>query len=96
MNKKEQYIQELKAQLYEWQTNLENLKTKVGGVSVGGKLEMNQLLTDLDYKIEEGKGKLAELEAANDENWDLTKDGVETVWATITTAFDDVSSKFED
>ena len=96
METKEQYIQELKAQLYEWQTNLDNLKEKVGAISIGGKLEMNQLVTDLENQIEEGKGKLAELEAANDENWDLTKDGVETVWATITTTFYDVSSKFED
>ena len=96
METKERYIQELKAQLYEWQTNLDNLKEKVGAISIGGKLEMNQLVTDLENQIEEGKGKLAELEAANDENWDLTKDGVETVWATITTTFYDVSSKFED
>ena len=96
METKERYIQELKAQLYEWQTNLDNLKEKVGAISIGGKLEMHQLVTDLENTIEEGKGKLAELEAANDENWDLTKDGVETVWATITTTFYDVSSKFED
>jgi flagellar biosynthesis chaperone FliJ len=96
MKTKEQFKQELKSQLYEWQTNLENLKTKVGGVSLGGKLEMNQLLTDLENKIEEGKGKLAELEEANYDNWDMVKADVVTVWATITTAFDDVSSKFED
>lgn len=96
METKEQYIQELKAKLYEWQTNLDNLKAKLGGASVGGKMEMNQMLSDFENQIEEGKAKLAELEEANDENWDLTKDGVETVWATITTTFYDVSSKFED
>ena len=96
MESKEQYIQELKAQLYEWQTHLDNIKAKLGGASIGGKMEMNQMLTDFENQIEEGKAKLAELEVSNDEDWDLTKDGVDTVWATITTTYYDVSSKFEE
>ncbi|HSM25899.1 MAG TPA: hypothetical protein VK856_13635 [Anaerolineaceae bacterium] len=96
METKEQYIEGLKSELYEWRTNLEELKSKVGGVSLGGKLEMHEMITDLENKLIEGKGKLAELEEANDENWAQTKASLETVWARITTTFDDVSTKLKD
>ncbi|MBW6473524.1 MAG: hypothetical protein K0B14_10395 [Anaerolineaceae bacterium] len=95
MNEKELYKQKLKAQMYDWQTNLAGLKAKVGGASMGAKLELNQLVMELDNKVAEGRAKLAELDSTSDESWDMVKAGVETVWEGITTAFDAVSLKFE-
>lgn len=95
MNEKDMYKQKLKAQMYDWQTQLAGLKTKVGGASMGAKLELNQLVMDLENKVAEGRTKLTELDNTTDESWDMIKAGVETVWEGITTAFDTVSSKFE-
>lgn len=95
MNEKDLYKQKLKAQMYDWQTNLSGLKAKVGAASMGAKLELNQLVVELENKVEEGKAKLAELDSATDDSWEMIKDGLETVWEGITSTFDSVSSKFE-
>lgn len=95
MNEKDLYKQKLKAQMYDWQTKLAGLKAKVGGASMGAKLELNQLVMELENKVAEGRAKLADLDSTTDESWDMIKDGVETIWDGITTAFDNVSSKFE-
>ena len=95
MNEKDLYKQKLKAQMYDWQTHLAGLKAKVGGASIGAKLELNQLVMELENKVAEGRAKLDELDNTTDESWDMIQAGVETVWEGITTAFDTVSSKFE-
>jgi hypothetical protein len=96
MNEKDMYIQKLKAQMYDWITNLDNLKEKVGGASAGAKYELNEVVVDLENQLTEGRAKLAELDGAADDSWHMMKEGTESIWGGISERFDSVTSKFED
>jgi flagellar biosynthesis chaperone FliJ len=94
MNEKDLYQQKLKAQLNEWQADIDKLKAKMAGASVGAKLELNQHINMLEGKIDEGNSKLDELDKATDDSWETLEDGFEEAWESISAAFKDAYKKF--
>jgi len=93
--KKELYQQKLQAQLEGWQADVDKLKALAKGASADAQLELNKQVEALESKIEEGKTRLAELAEASEEAWGSMKDGVESAWDALTSAFDDAVSKFK-
>lgn len=87
MNKKDLYQQKLQAQLDEWQAEIDKMKAKLGGASVGAKLEINQEINRLEGKLEEGRKKLNELSEASEENWEDLKTKIEKEWEEIADSF---------
>ncbi len=87
MNEKVLYIQRLKAQLYDWQADIDKIKSKMAGASIGAKLEINQHINNLEGKIGEGKIKIEQLCEANDDTWDTTKAEVEGIWEAISSSY---------
>lgn len=94
MNEKELYQQKLKAQLNGWQADIDKLKAKMAGASVGAKLELNQHINMLESKIGEGNSKLEELDKATDDSWESLKKGFDEAWESISAAFKDAYNKF--
>lgn len=95
MNEKELYQQKRQAQLDEWKAEVAKLKAKASGASADAQLELIREIKALEGKIEQGKAKLAELAEASDEAWDSIKDGVESGWKSMTSAFRDAAAKFK-
>lgn len=94
MNEKELYQQKLKAQLNEWQADIDKLKAKMAGASVGAKMELNPHINMLESKLSEGGSKLEELEKATEETWETFKESLEEAWKSITAEFEDAYKKF--
>lgn len=94
MNEKDLYQQKLKAQLNEWQADIDKLKAKMAGASVGAKMELSQHINMLEGKIDEGNSKLVELDQATDDSWETLKDGFEEAWESISAAFKEAYKKF--
>jgi chromosome segregation ATPase len=94
MNKKDLYKQKLQAQLDEWQADVDKMKAKLGGASVGAKLEINQEINQLEGKLGEGRKKLEELSEATEENWENLKASIDETWEGIANSFKDVFGKF--
>ena len=95
MSDRELYQQKLQAQLDEWKAELDKLKAKVAGASADAQLKMNQQVASLEGKIEEGKTKLSELAEASSDAWASVKNGVESAWESMRSAFSDAASKFK-
>jgi uncharacterized coiled-coil protein SlyX len=94
MNEKDLYQQKLKAQLNEWQADIDKLKAKMAGASVGAKMELSQHINMLEDKIAEGNSKVEELDKVTDDSWKTVKEGFEEAWESISTAFEDAYKKF--
>lgn len=94
MNEKDLYQQKLEAQLNEWQADIDKMKAKMAGASVGAKLELSQHLNMLEGKVEEGKEKMSELSETTDENWEAMKTDIDSFWESITAEFKEAYKKY--
>jgi len=87
MTEKELYQQKKQAQLDEWKAEIEKLTAKAAGAGAEAQLELNKQIEALKGRLEEGKTKLAEIANASAETWESFKDGVESAWGAVTSAF---------
>lgn len=95
MNEKELYQQKKQAQLDEWKADVDKLKAKASGVSADTQLELNKQVEALEGKIGKGQTKLGEIADASGEAWESIKQGVESSWASMKSAFSDAEAKFK-
>jgi hypothetical protein len=96
MSEKKLYQQKMEAKLDEWKAEVDLLKAKASGASANAKLKLNQQVKDLEAKIGQGKAKVAELANASEESWDSIKEGIESAWGSLKSAFKDAASKFKE
>jgi hypothetical protein len=96
MTEKKLYQQRVEAKLDEWKAEVDMLKAKVSGASASAKLKLNQQVRDLEAKIDEGKAKVAELADASEESWDSVKEGIESAWGSLKSAFKDAAARFKE
>ncbi len=85
----ELYQQKAQATLDGWKADLEKLKSKASGASADAQLELNEKIRELQPQIEAAQAKLAELESSGDEAWESVKEGVESAWSSLRSAFND-------
>ena len=95
MNEKELYQQKKQAQLGEWKAEVDKLKAKAAGASADVQMDLNKQIEALEGKIEQGKAKLAEIAEASDDTWESIKDGVESAWDSMKSAFKEAAAKFK-
>jgi predicted nucleic acid-binding Zn-ribbon protein len=96
MSDKEYYQQKLQAQMDEWKAELERLRAKAAGARAEVKHDLSHQIEGLEKQLEHGKAKFAELLAARDDAWETLKEGVESSWGSLKTAFKDAAQKFKD
>ncbi|MBN2188950.1 MAG: hypothetical protein JW699_05815 [Chitinispirillaceae bacterium] len=95
MNDKKLYQQKKQAQLDEWMAEVNKLKAKATMASADAQLGMNKQIKVLESKTEEIKTKLLKLAAAGDDAWESIKEGIESAWNSLQSAFSDAASKFK-
>ncbi|MBR9975016.1 MAG: coiled coil domain-containing protein [Bacteroidetes bacterium] len=93
MNEKELYQQKKQAQLDEWKAEVDKLKARAAGASADAKLELNKHIGTLEGSLAEGRAKLAEVANASEDSWESIKDGVESKWDSMKSAFSDAAAK---
>lgn len=73
MSEREAYLQQLQAQLEQWQADLAHLKALVA--ETHGKIhpEMKHKIKEYERRIAAAKAKLPELAAASEEDWEAAK-----------------------
>lgn len=95
MNEKELYQQKKQAQLDEWKAEIAKLRAQASGASADAELELNRQIGSLEDRIEEGKSKLDDVADTSENAWEATKDGVESAWNSMESAFNDVVARFK-
>jgi hypothetical protein len=77
---KEEYLAKLKAQLDEWQVDLEALGSKAADASDDAKAKIHEQIAELRAKWDEGHARREEIANAADEKWEEIKDEAEEKW----------------
>ena len=84
MSTKDEYLAKFKTQLTEWEGDLKVLQAKADGLADNAKAELEEQITALKGKWEEGQTRLGEIADAADEHWDDLKDEAEEQWTALT------------
>jgi chromosome segregation ATPase len=95
MNEKKLYQQKKQAQLDEWKADVDRLKAKAAGASADAQLELKKQIDVMEGKLEEGRTRLAELAGASEDAWGSIKDGMDSAWDSMRSAFGEAVAHYK-
>jgi hypothetical protein len=95
MKSREEYIDQLAAQLKEWSGKIDELESKALVAKADVKTNYENQIRHLKDKQDVAKQKLHELKGASGEAWDILKAGAETSWAELKKAVSAATDKFK-
>jgi len=83
MNRRAEYVEELSAQLVEWDTQIERLQDKALSSTPDSGEDCSQAIAALKRKRDEAAQKLQGISAAGDDEWEELKQGTDRVWGEV-------------
>jgi hypothetical protein len=95
MDQRTAYIENLAAQMVEWDTQVERLKDKAESATVDSKSDYSQAIAALQLKRDEAAQKLQGISAATDHEWEELKTGTDQVWDEVRTILRDAVLKIK-
>ncbi len=95
MDKRTEYVENLSAQMVEWDRQIDLFKYKAEDATPEAKLELYKAIADLQFKRDEAAVKLQGISAASDDEWEDLKAGTEQVWGEVRTILHDAIMKIK-
>lgn len=95
MGMKESYEHKLRAQLEEWNAEIERLKERAGDVEANAQTEYKEQIEELQMRQQEVQAKLTELQEASGSAWEDIKAGIEMSWHNLDMALKSARSRFK-
>jgi len=93
--KRDAYVQKLKAQLDEWNADINKLEAKSDQAEAGAKIEYHKRIADLRARLKEVGDKIGELQQTGEGPWEDLKQGLENSWDILKASFTKAKSEFE-
>ena len=94
MSKRHEYLEKLKAQLEEWEYDINRLEARLDDAQGEAKVKLDKTLKDLKTKQKDVQGKLKKIEEAAEDAWHDVKDGLELAWDSLKLGFLAAKSEF--
>jgi uncharacterized coiled-coil DUF342 family protein len=95
MKSREEYIDQLAAQLKEWSAKIDELESRARTAKADVKTGYDNQIKQLKDKRDAAMQKLQELKGSSSEAWDILKAGAETSWAELKKAVTAATEKFK-
>lgn len=95
MKSREEYIDNLAAQLKEWSAKVDELESKARVAKADVKTEYEKQITHMKDKRDAAMQKLQELKGASTEAWDALKVGSEAAWSDLKNAVTAAKERFK-
>jgi uncharacterized coiled-coil DUF342 family protein len=95
MKSREEYIDQLAAQLKEWSAKIDELESRARTAKADVKTGYESQIKQLQDKRDAAMQKLQELKGSSSEAWDILKAGTETSWAELKKAVTAATEKFK-
>jgi flagellar biosynthesis chaperone FliJ len=83
VSKRDEYVEKMKQQLGEWNTDLDRLEAKVSEVAEPVRDKLEPQLSKVRDSYASARRKLREVREASEESWEDLTDDVEHVWKTL-------------
>jgi uncharacterized coiled-coil DUF342 family protein len=93
--KRDAYVQQLKAKMDEWNAEIDKLQAKTDQAEAEAKIEYHEQIEGLRAKRKEVEDKMAELQQTGEGAWEDLKQGLENSWEILKSAFAKAKSRFE-
>ncbi|PTN35338.1 hypothetical protein [Desulfonatronum sp. SC1] len=93
--KRDAYVQKLKAKIDEWNADIDELTAKADQAEADAKIKYQHELEELRTKRQELEGKVADLQSAGESAWEELKQGVESSWEVWKASFSRAKTAFE-
>lgn len=95
MDKRTEYVENLSAQMVEWDAQIDQLKYKADNATSEAKSEYSRAIAALQQKRDEAAVKLQGISSASDDEWEELKTGTENVWGEVRTMLHDTITKIK-
>ena len=83
MSKRDEYIERMKQQLDEWNTDLDSLEAKLADATEPLKSKLEPQLSTARKGYADARKRLSEIRSAGEGSWEDLTDDVEHVWKTL-------------
>ena len=94
MTKRNEYLDKIKAQLEEWEYDINRLEARLDDAQDEAKVKLDKTINDLKARQKDMQGRLKQLENAAEEAWTDVKDGLELAWDSLKLGFLAAKSEF--
>lgn len=91
---RDKYVEELKAQLDQWNAQLAKMEQMTQKTSAAAKAQYEQQLKDLRQRNKEVQQKLLEIQQANLDSWEDLRAGIEKSWGVMEDSIKQAWSRF--
>lgn len=94
MTNKDEYIEKARAQLDQWNAEIEKLKAKANEAESDAKIRYQKQIEELRAQRDEAEKKMKEMQRAGDDAWQDMKAGFDKAWDDLGKAFENARSRF--
>lgn len=95
MTTRNEYVEQLKRNLDQWNSDLAKWEAKARGARTDMRIDYEMRLEALRKQREEATTKLKELQASGEGAWKELTAGTDAAWAAMREAFDKAASHFQ-
>jgi DNA anti-recombination protein RmuC len=95
MTSRDEYLKQFKANLDDWNAQIDKLEEKAREAQTGAKAQYEKQLELLHEMRDEAQKNFSEMQNATTAAWDVMLQGTEKAWHTWVNAFEDARSKFK-
>jgi predicted nucleic acid-binding Zn-ribbon protein len=95
MTKRDEYVQKTKAQLDQWNAEIDKMQAKMREAEADSKIRYQKRLEEMRKRRDEATEQLIKMQKAGDQAWDDLRSGFEKSWEQIQSAFRDATSRFK-
>ncbi len=94
MTSRDDYLDEFKAKLDEWNAEIDKLENNARQAQADAKVQYDKQLETLREMRDDAQTKFSEMQNTTAEAWDVMLQGTEKAWNAWTDAFAEARSKF--
>jgi hypothetical protein len=95
MSERDAYVQKLKAQLDEWNAEIDRLEAQARQAGGDARLQYEKQVQSLREQRRDAETRLAGLRAATGDAWDQLREGVDQAWSDLKSGLEKASSAFK-
>ncbi|MBL1267430.1 MAG: hypothetical protein COA87_006700 [Halomonas sp.] len=95
MRQRDEFVEEMKARLDEWNADIDKLTAKARQASDEARVKYQKDIERLKKRQAETQQRLDELQHASEAAWETVRQGMEDSWELMRKAFRDASSRFK-
>lgn len=95
MSERDAYVEKAKAQIEQWNAEIDKLEAKAREASADGEIAYRETLVDLRGKRDALEQRIKAAQQSGETAWDDVKSGLDTAWTNLSDALQTAKSRFD-